>query len=399
LAFRRRRIALLGSTGSIGRAVLEVAQAHLDVFEVVGLSAFRNVELVAEQARRFGVSRIVVGDDAGEPSGLPSAVAVEHGAAALESLAADPGVDLVINALVGAAGLRPTVASVRAGKRIALANKESLVMAGELIIAEAAASGSEIVPIDSEHSSIMRCLRGTAPGEVRGITLTASGGPLRDLSDDRVSDASLAQVLAHPTWSMGEKVTVDSATLVNKAMEVIEAHWLFGLPFDRIDVVVHRESIVHSIVRLSDGSMLAHLALPDMRIPIQHAMFYPGAPPSGFGECDLTDKGTLSFEPMSHDRHPCFGLVVGAGKAGGTAPAIAAIADEIAVRAFVSGRIRFGDIATVIADVTRSVPSSPVADLESVGAACERADARASDVVRDLAGPVGARPRASRGRA
>jgi 1-deoxy-D-xylulose-5-phosphate reductoisomerase len=280
LAFQRRRIALLGSTGSIGRAVLEVAQAHPDAFEVVSLSAFRNVELVAEQARRFGVSRIVVGDEAGEPQGLPPAAAVERGAAALERLAADPDVDLVVNALVGAAGLRPTVASVRAGKRIALANKESLVMAGELIIADAAASGSEIVPIDSEHSSILRCLRGTAPGEVRGITLTASGGPLRDLSGDRVSDASIAQVLAHPTWSMGEKVTVDSATLVNKAMEVIEAHWLFGLPFDRIDVVVHRESIVHSLVRLADGSMLAHLGLPDMRIPIQYAMFYPDAPAS-----------------------------------------------------------------------------------------------------------------------
>jgi 1-deoxy-D-xylulose-5-phosphate reductoisomerase len=399
LALHRRRIALLGSTGSIGRAVLEVAQAHPDTFEVVSISAFRNVELVAEQARRFGVSRIVVGDEAGDPPDLPPAASVERGAAALERLAADPDVDLVVNALVGAAGLRPTVASVRAGKRIALANKESLVMAGELIMADAAASGSEIVPIDSEHSSILRCLRGTAPGEVRGITLTASGGPLRDLSADRVSDASIAQVLAHPTWSMGEKVTVDSATLVNKAMEVIEAHWLFGLPFDRIDVVIHRESIVHSLVRLADGSMLAHLGLPDMRIPIQYAMFYPDAPVSAFGECDLTDKGTLSFEPVSHDRNPCFGLVVQAGKAGGTAPAIAAIADEIAVGAFVSGRIRFGDIATVIDDVLRSVPSSPIASLESVAAAWERASVRAGDVVRELAGPVGARPRASRGRA
>jgi 1-deoxy-D-xylulose-5-phosphate reductoisomerase len=396
LAFHQRRIALLGSTGSIGRAVLEVAAARPDAFEVVSLSAFRNADLLAEQARRFRVREIVLGDEARAPSGLPPGVSVGRGAAALERLASDPDVDLVVNALVGAAGLRPTAASVRAGKRIALANKESLVMAGELIVAGAKASGSEIIPVDSEHSSIFRCLRGTVRGEVEGITLTASGGPLRDLPIDRLPDASLALVLAHPTWSMGEKVTVDSATLVNKAMEVIEAHWLFGLPFERIDVVIHRESIVHSLVRLSDGSMLAHLGLPDMRIPIQYAMFFPDAPPLPFGECALPDAGVLSFEPLSHDRNPCFGLIVEAGKAGGTAAAIAATADEVAVRAFVSGQIRFGDIASVIEEVLRSVPSSAVVGFESVISAWEAASARSRDVVSDLRNRGAARPCAPR---
>jgi 1-deoxy-D-xylulose-5-phosphate reductoisomerase len=361
----RKRLAVLGSTGSVGRSVLAVAAAHPDVFEVVSLSALRSVGLLSEQARKFGVRRVAIGSGASSDA-FPPGVDVLTGRDALEELAGDPDVDLVVNALVGASGLRPTVAAVGAGKRLALANKESLVAAGEFVMGLAEETGSEILPVDSEHSSVFRCVRGTPSAEIDAVVLTASGGPLRDLPPEDVAGASVEQVLAHPTWEMGQKITIDSASLVNKAMEVIEAHWLFGLPFEKIEVVVHRESVVHSLVRLSDGSLLAHLCEPDMRIPIQYAMFYPEAPADAFSGRGLVELGALHFEPVDLGRYPCFQLIVRAGREGGTAPAVAAAADEVAVAAFAAGAVAFDAIPRIIAATLEAVPSSPAGDLGAV---------------------------------
>ncbi len=377
----RKRVAILGSTGSIGRSALQVAHSHPDAFEIVSLSARENVRLLGEQAEQFGVRRVAVGEGRSAGADFPPGVEVAEGPDALEALASDPGADLVLNALVGAAGLLPTLAALRAGKRVALANKESLVMAGELVMREARDSGGELIPVDSEHSSIFRCIGNARSDEVERIVLTASGGPLRDLPAEAIATAAVSEVLSHPTWSMGDKVTVDSATLVNKAMEVVEARWLFDLPYDRIDVVLHRESIVHGLVTLSDGTLLAHLAAPDMRLPIQYAMFHPDRGQNSFGDCAPAELGTLHFTPVDYGRYPCFGLVLEAAKRGGTAPAIAAAADEIAVAAFTEGRIRFGDIADVIGETVSEVAPGEAPDVESILAAGEQATAFAGRVI------------------
>lgn len=380
-----KRITILGSTGSIGRSALDVVRTAPGAFEIVGLSAFRNVELLFEQAREFGAERVVVGEGRGEGVEPPEGVVLGRGVEALEELAADGSVDLVLNALVGSAGLRPALASVGAGLRLALANKESLVMAGGLITRTAERTDAEIIPVDSEHNAIFRCLRAAEAREVEGVVLTASGGPLRDAPEEAFADATVEDVLAHPTWSMGTKVTVDSATLVNKAMEIIEAHWLFGLPYDRIEAVVHRESIVHSFVRLSDGTLLAHLAMPDMRVPIQYALYYPDPPPAAFGECSPAELGRLSFEPVDPTRYPCFGIVMEAARAGGAAPLAAATADEVAVEAFVAGDLALGEIERVIGGTLAETAPGRVDDLESAVAAAERARAIARRIVGERA--------------
>jgi 1-deoxy-D-xylulose-5-phosphate reductoisomerase len=241
--------------------------------------------------------------------------------------------------------------------------------------------GGELIPVDSEHSSIFRCLQSARSDEVERIVLTASGGPLRDLPAEATATAAVSEVLSHPTWSMGDKVTVDSATLVNKAMEVVEARWLFDLPYDRIDVVLHRESVVHGFVTLSDGTLLAHLAAPDMRVPIQYAMFYPERAPSSSGDCPPEQLGTLHFTAVDYERYPCFGLVLEAARRGGTGPAIAATADEVAVAAFTEGRIRFGDIADVIEETVSAVAPSEAPDVGSILAAGELATAFAGRVI------------------
>lgn len=381
----RKRIAVLGSTGSIGRSVLDVVARLPEAFEVVSLSGSRNVDLLAEQAGRFSVPRVAVGPDA--VAAFEPGTRVLRGPAALEELAADPEADLVVNALVGAAGLRPTVAALRAGRRLALANKESLVMAGEVVTRIASESGAEIIPIDSEHSAIFRCLRAAAPGEVDGLVLTASGGALRDLPIEEMFEARVEDVLAHPTWSMGAKVTVDSATLVNKAMEVIEARWLFGIPVERIDVVIHRESFVHSFVRLTDGSLLAHLGEPDMRVPIQFALCYPDAAPLSFGHWRPDALTSLSFDAVDARRYPCFEIMLRAAREGGTAPAVAAGADEVAVEAFVGGAIRLTDIAGIITEALSTVRAGPCDTLDAVLAA----DAMAREAARGCAAIAAAR--------
>ncbi len=379
-----KRIAILGSTGSIGRAALEVIAASPGAFEVVALSAFSNSTLLAEQTARFGAQRVAVGDEAGNAR-FPPGVVVQRGARALEELAGDPDLDLVLNAVVGSSGLKPALAAVRAGSRVAVANKESLVMAGELLMPMASATGSELIPVDSEHSAIFRCLKGTRREEVEGVTLTASGGPLRDMSPEASAAASLEDVLDHPTWDMGRKVTVDSASMFNKGLEVVEAHWLFDLPYDRIRVVVHPESIVHSLVRLTDGSLLAHLGEPDMKVPIQHALFYPDPAPVAFRRCDLGAIGRLSFKPLDETRYPCYGLMVEAGRLGGTASTIAATADEVAVEAFTEERIRFGQIASVIEEALDGVSVAPADDMDHILAAEDEARACALRVVAQLA--------------
>ncbi len=375
---RRVRLAVLGSTGSIGGGVLDVVSRHADRFEVVSLSAWSRGGLLSRQVAASGATRVAVGPHGASSLDLPAGVEILDGPDALVQLASDPDIDLVVNALVGVSGLRPTMAAVRSGKRIALANKESLVAAGALVMSAAAGTGAEVIPVDSEHSSIFRCLRATPRAEVESLVLTASGGPLRDLPADRVAEAPLADVLAHPNWEMGEKVTVDSASLANKAMEVIEARWLFDVPFDRIEVLVHRESVVHSLVRLVDGSMLAHMSEPDMRIPIQYALFHPDVPAGSFAGCRLEDVGALHFEPVDSGRYPCFNLILGAGREGGTSPVVAAVADEVAVSAFSRGAIGFGDIPAVIERTLDSVPRGAAPDLESVLAADEEARERAT---------------------
>ena len=396
-----KRIVILGSTGSIGTGALSVVEAAPDDFDVVALSALRNTELLAEQATRFGAKRVALGDLSEEseqsggsataatvridPADMPDGVEILAGADGLEALASDPTVDVVINALVGASGLGPALAAVRAGHRLAIANKESLVAAGELLTALSTVTGSELVPIDSEHSAVFRCLRGVRPEEVAGITLTASGGPLRDAPVSKLATATVEDVLRHPTWEMGAKVTVDSATMFNKGLEVLEAHWLFGFDFDRIDVVVHRESIVHSLVRLRDGSELAHLGDPDMRVPIQYAMYYPDPPTVSFAGRSLAEVGALHFAPLDESRYPCFSLALEAGRRGGTAPAIAATADECAVHAFVERRLPFGGIAAVIEGALERTPSGAAESLEAIRAAETEAAAIASELIAELA--------------
>jgi len=346
------RVAILGATGSIGRQALEVIGAHRDRFTVVGLAANRRVELLGEQAAAFGAKTVVVGPEGDVEAArrtAPPGVRVEGGEEALAELAARDDVDLVVAAMSGVVGLRPVLAAVRAGKRVALANKEPLVVAGEIIVAEAARSGAVLLPVDSEHSAIFQALMGQDRGAVRRVVLTASGGAFRDRPLDQLDSVTPEEALAHPTWRMGPKVTVDSATLMNKGLEVIEARWLFGLALDQIEVVLHPESIVHSLVEFVDGSVLAQLACPDMRIPLQFALTFPEREPAEWGRLDLAQVGKLHFGPLDRQRYPAVELAYAAARAGGTAPAVLNAADEVAVGWFLEGRLRFADIPRLIA--------------------------------------------------
>jgi 1-deoxy-D-xylulose-5-phosphate reductoisomerase len=328
-------VAILGSTGSIGLSALRVLERQRDRFRVVALTALGSEERLAEQARAVGASF--------------RATVHARGPACLVEAATLPEADIVVNAVVGAAGLDATLAALRAGKRVALANKESLVMAGDLVLQAAAEGGGEIVPIDSEHSAVLQCITGH-PESLARLILTASGGPFRDWPLERLQHATVAQALQHPTWRMGRKITIDSATLANKALEVIEAHFLFGLPYDVIDVVVHPQSIVHGLVEFVDGSILAQIGYPSMETPILYALTHPErVADSGIRRFDPVDAGPLTFEAVRRDAFPAFDLGVQAGRTGGTAPAVFNAANEIAVAAFLTGRIAFGGIATLIA--------------------------------------------------
>jgi 1-deoxy-D-xylulose-5-phosphate reductoisomerase len=362
----RLRVAILGSTGSIGRQALDVAEKHGDRVEVVALSANRNAELLAEQVRKHDVRLIALADtDAAiEASRLLLDTEVGEGADAIEALACDPDVDLVLNALVGAAGLRATVAALRAGKTLALANKESLVVGGEFVTA--LAKPGQLIPVDSEHSAIYQCLVGENPAEVTRIWLTASGGPFRGRTRKQLAEVTPAAALAHPTWAMGPKITIDSATLMNKGLEAIEAHHLFGVDYDAITPVVHPQSCVHSMVEFADGSVKAHLGATDMRIPIQYAFSHPERWSAPLAPVDFTTIGSLDFEPPDLKTFRALAIALEAGRTGGTMPAAMNAANEVAVAAFLAGRIRFTDIDETVARVMHDHDSVPIESLEQI---------------------------------
>ena len=354
-----KRIAILGSTGSVGRQALEVVEWHPDRFQVVALAARRDSELFRDQVHRFSprLAALSDGPDADADWCRPPTTCL-RGDDALVKLATDPDVDLVLAATSGTAGLAPAIAALRAGRPVALANKEALVMGGHLITAAAEASGATIIPVDSEHSAIWQCLRGESAERISRVTLTASGGAFRDLPIEQLADVTPAQALRHPNWSMGPKITVDSATLMNKGLEVLEAAWLFQLPLDVIDVVLHRESIVHSLVTFVDGSTKAQLSLPDMRLPIQYALGYPERVPAPGPGLDVARIGSLGFAPVDPQRFRCAFLAIEAGRRGDSYPAALTAANDTAVELFLAGLIRFDQIADVVETVLeRHVPT------------------------------------------
>ena len=370
---RGKGLSILGSTGSIGCNTLRVVDALGDLFRVVALAAGRNTRRLAEQVERYRPEVVSVETEAHaeelrtllKERAVP-APRVLTGEAGLVEAATHAGADCVVSATVGAVGFVPTLRALEAGKRVALANKETLVIAGELMTRAAERSGAEVLPVDSEHNALHQCLRGERREEVRRLILTASGGPFRASTPAEMERASVAEAMRHPTWEMGAKITIDSATLMNKGLEVIEAHWLFGFDADRIDVVVHPESVVHSMIELVDGSVIAQLGVTDMRHAIQYALTYPERRPCQLPPLDLTSLTALHFEAPDAGRFPCLALAFRALRAGGTMPAALNAANEEAVGAFLSGRIRLTDIARVIGQVMAAHEPRPAASLEAV---------------------------------
>ena len=382
-----RRLTILGATGSIGVSTLDVVARHPDRFEVVALSGHRQIERLAEQCLAFA-PRIAVVADAAAAGLLRDRLAgrvpteVMHGAEALELIASLSEVDTVMAAIVGAAGLRPTLAAARTGKRILLANKESLVMCGGVFMNEVASHGATLLPIDSEHNAVFQCMPVQGRAGVRRILLTASGGPFRCTPIEQLDDVTPDQACAHPNWEMGRKISVDSAIMMNKGLEVIEAHWLFDAPVERIDVVIHPQSIVHSMVEYVDGSVLAQLGNPDMRTPIAHALAWPERIESGVGPLDLARSANLVFERPDLVRFPCLKLAFDALAAGGGTPAVLNAANEVAVAAFLERKLGFRAIADVISRTLDELPDLPAGTLEEVFAADAAARATARQMIR-----------------
>ncbi len=393
-------IVLLGATGSIGTQAVELVERHPDRFRVLGLSAGRRVEALSRLVERLehigaaqapavavadaGAHRLATADPRLNRNLAPP------GGEGLRALAALPGAHCVVNALVGAVGLEPTLAAARAGRRIALANKESLVVGGPLVREAARAGGAEVLPVDSEHSALAQCLAGREAAEVETLVLTASGGPFRDLSREEMARVTREQVLRHPTWNMGPKITVDSATLMNKGLEVIEAHVLFGLPYDRLDVVVHPGSIVHSLAVFRDGAVMAQLGTPDMRVPLLYALAGERHLDLETERLDLAALGRLDFAAPDTARFPCLALARAAGEAGGSATITLNGANEVAVAALLDDRLAYADIASVIAGCLEVLPAGPVPDLESALEADRAARERASRLIAERFG--GANP-------
>ncbi|MBK9349422.1 MAG: 1-deoxy-D-xylulose-5-phosphate reductoisomerase [Sulfuritalea sp.] len=385
------KITVLGATGSIGVSTLDVISRHPDRFEVVALTGHARIEALAEQCRRFRPAYAVVGDPeaAKRLTGMlddDAVTEVLHGPRALCEVACLPEIDAVMAAIVGAAGLPPTLAAARAGKRVLLANKEALVMAGAVFMAEVHRAGALLLPIDSEHNAIFQSMPGDyagnmARGGVRRILLTASGGPFRETPVEQLQSVTPAQAVAHPNWSMGRKISVDSATMMNKGLEVIEAHWLFNAPADRIEVVIHPQSVIHSLVDYADGSVLAQLGNPDMRTPIAHALAWPERIDSGVAPLDLFAIGQLNFERPDGARFPCLDLAYRALRAGGNAAAVLNAANELAVEAFLDGRLPFLAIADTIAATLDQVPRAELPDLEAVLETDRRARLVAAEIL------------------
>jgi len=381
-----RRIAILGSTGSIGVQALDVISRSPEL-TVVALSASRSWEPLLDQARRYGIRKVAVADPdaAARASEAWTGGDVLAGPDGVVRLITECECDLVLNAIVGSAGLLPTVATLGEGVDLALANKESLVVGGELVTALAQATGAAIIPVDSEHSALHQLLGSERPGTVDRLILTASGGPFRGMRRADLENVTTEQALAHPTWTMGGKITIDSATLMNKGLELIEAHHLFGTSYDRIDIVVHPQSIIHSLIQLCDGATLAHLGYPDMRVPISYALHYPERVDVPVRPLDLVELGSLTFEPVDEETFRCVRIARDAARAGGTATCTMNAANEIAVHAFLGGRLRFLDIADVIEETLSELPSRPVHSFEALGEADAEARRLAGELVSERA--------------
>jgi 1-deoxy-D-xylulose-5-phosphate reductoisomerase len=382
-----RRIAILGSTGSIGCQALDVVARSGGELSVVALSAASSWEPLLEQARRHGVRKVAIAepDAAAQASEAWTGGEVLAGPDGVVRLIADCECDMVLNAIVGSAGLLPTVATLTEGIDLALANKESLVVGGELVTALSQATGAAIIPVDSEHSALHQLLGAEGPGTVDRLILTASGGPFRGRQRTELEHVTIEQALAHPTWAMGGKITIDSATLMNKGLELIEAHHLFGTAYEQIDIVVHPQSIVHSLVQLCDGATLAHLGYPDMRVPISYALHHPDRVDVPVRPLDLISVGALTFEPVDEETFRCVRLARDAARAGGTAPCTLNAANEVAVHAFLRGRLRFLDIAAVIEETLELLPPRPVHSFESLGEADGEARRIAGELVSERA--------------
>jgi 1-deoxy-D-xylulose-5-phosphate reductoisomerase len=378
-----KKVLVLGSTGSIGTQALKVI-GRSDELQAVGLAAGSAWEATVEQAREHGVPAIALADEAAaERAGRDWNGRVLSGEEGIRELIATSEADLVLNAIVGAAGLGSTIVALSEGIDVALANKESLVLGGELVMALAEATGARLLPVDSEHSALFQLIGGEAPGTVERLVLTASGGPFRGRDD--LSAVSVADALAHPTWRMGGRITIDSATLMNKGFEAIEAHHLFAVPYEQIEVVVHPQSLVHSLVHLNDGSSLAHLGYPDMRVPISYALHYPERADVDVPRLDLAAAGSLTFETPDLETFACLRLALEAGRAGGTAPTVLNAADEVAVAAFLEERIPFTAIPAVIERVMEEMPAAPVTHFDDLFAADAEARERSQEQVREVA--------------
>jgi 1-deoxy-D-xylulose-5-phosphate reductoisomerase len=377
-----KRLLILGSTGSIGTQALDVVARAGDAFEVVGLSAGTAYGSLIEQARAHGVRRIALSDPDAAARAGESWIEGEllAGPEGLVELVAGSDADLVLNAIVGSAGLGPTIVALTEGIDLALANKESLVVGGELVTALAEATGAQIIPVDSEHSALHQLIVTERPGTIERLVVTASGGPFRGRARADLENVTVDQALRHPTWDMGGKITIDSATLMNKGLEVIEAHHLFGTPYDRIDVVVHAQSIVHALVTLCDGAALAHLGHPDMRVPIAYALHHPERVDVPVRALDLMEVASLTFEPPDVEAFPCLRLAREAALAGGTGPCVLNAANEIAVHAFLGGRLGFMGIPAVIERTLERVGAAGVHSFDSL----YDADARAREVAGEL---------------
>jgi len=378
-----KRLLILGATGSIGTQALDVVARAGDEFELVGLSAERSHEALVALAEQHGVDRIALGDgdSAARAAEAWTEGEVLAGPEGLVRLVAETGADLVLNAIVGSAGLGPTIVALTEGIDVALANKESLVVGGELVMALSEATGARLIPVDSEHSALHQLIENERPGTIDRLTVTASGGPFRGRSRAELADVTIEQALAHPTWAMGGKITIDSATLMNKGLEVIEAHWLFGTPYEQIDVVVHPQSIVHGLVSLCDGATLAHLGHPDMRVPIAYALHHPDRVDVPVRTLDLAQVGALTFEAPDLDAFPCLRLSRDAALAGGTATCVLNAANEAAVHAFLGGTLDFMGIPAVIETVLEQLPAARVYSFDTLYAADAEARRLAAEAI------------------
>lgn len=389
-----KTISVLGSTGSIGKNVLDVADRSNGQIKIAGLGAGKNIALLAEQIKIFRprLASVMTPELAKELAATPDLpkITILSGKEGYKALASMPEVDMVVSAMVGAAGLIPTLAALEAGKDVALANKESLVTAGPLVKTLATKNGCKLLPVDSEHSAIFQCMAGHRREDIKRLVLTASGGPFKDLSQDELKNVTASAAIRHPNWSMGAKISVDSASLMNKGLEVIEASWLFDIDIDRIDVLIHQQSIVHSMVEYKDGSVIAQMAVPDMRIPISYALFWPERLEMDIPPLDLTKTGPLTFERPSAEKFPCLALALRAAKAGGTATTVLNGANEVAVEAFLKGIIGFKAISEIVDEVLSSITPEEINRLDDVLRADALARLKADNLVQYIAS--GCRP-------